>query len=68
MQLSVAFLLSTGKPLCMLMLDKNTADPDAKHCGELGHKTGEAKYIQYHRTPTITANSAHQRREVGEEP
>lgn len=52
MQFSVAFLLSTGTPLCMLMLDKNTADPDAKHCGELRHMTGEAKYIQHHVTPT----------------
>lgn len=52
----------------MLMLDKNTADPDAKHCGELRHMTGEAKYIQYRMTPTIPANSVHMHREVGKEP
>lgn len=40
MQFSAAFLLSTGKPLRMLMLDKNTANPDAKHCDELRHVTG----------------------------
>lgn len=43
MQFSVAFLLSTGKPLRMLMLDKNTADPDAKHFGELICMIGEGK-------------------------
>lgn len=68
MQFSVAFLLSTGKPLCMLMLDKNTADPDAKHCGELRRMAGEAKYIQYRMTPTIPVNSVHKHRETGGEP
>lgn len=67
MQFSVAFLLSTGKPLCMLMLDKTTADPNAKYCGELRHMTGEAKQIQYCMTPTILTNSIHKHREVGGE-
>lgn len=40
MQFSAAFLLTTGKPLCMLMLDKDTANPDAKHGDDLRHMTG----------------------------
>lgn len=68
MLFSVAFLLSTGKTLCMLMLDKNTADPDAKPYGELRYMTGEAKYIQYRMTPTTPANSVHKLRKVGGEP